>query len=105
MYPREFDTLLVECDRPETLAALRTRIYELLDVIRIYTKQPGKPADRTSPFTVPRGATVEDLAGRVHKDLAERLTHARVWGSGVHDGQSVGRDHVLADGDLVELHG
>jgi len=105
MYPREFDTILVECDRPGSLAELRTRIYDLLDVIRIYTKQPGKPADRTSPFTVPRNATVEDLAGRVHKDLAERLTHARVWGSGVHDGQSVGRDHVLADRDLVELHG
>lgn len=104
MFPREFETIEVEFDRPESVAALRTKIYELLGVIRIYTKQPGKPADRTAPFTVPVGATVEDLAGRIHKDLVETLTHARIWGSGVHDGQSVGREHVLADCDLVELH-
>ena len=54
---------------------------------------------------VPASGTVEDLAEKVHKDLAASLTHARIWGSGVHDGQSVGRDHVLADKDLVELHG
>ncbi|MCY2966125.1 MAG: 50S ribosome-binding GTPase [Planctomycetota bacterium] len=105
MLPREFETIEVEFDRPDSVALLRSKIYELLGVMRIYTKQPGKPADRTAPFTVPIGATVEELAGRVHKDLAESLTHARIWGSGVHDGQSVGREHVLSDRDLVELHG
>ena len=56
--------------------------------------------------TLLRGApcTVEDLAEKVHKDIAAKLTHARIWGSSVHEGQSVGREHVLADRDLVELH-
>lgn len=105
MLPGRFDPLLVEFDRPESVQALRDAVYDMLGVMRVYTKAPGKPAEYKSPFTLPRGASVEELAERVHKDLAAKLTHARIWGSGVHDGQSVGRDHVLADRDLVELHG
>lgn len=104
MLPGRFTPLLVEFDRPETVKALRDAIYSMLGVMRVYTKAPGKPADYKAPFTLPTGATVEDLAEKVHKDLAAKLTHARIWGSGVHDGQSVGREHVLADRDLVELH-
>lgn len=104
MCPDKFDIQPVEFDRPESTAALREKIYRMLNVLRAYTKAPGKPADMKSPFTLPIGATVEDLAERVHKDIAASLTHARIWGSGLHDGQTVGRDHVLADKDLVELH-
>lgn len=86
------------------LDELRRAIYELLGVMRIYTKQPGKPPDMTSPFTTPIGSTVAELAGRVHKDFEEGLKSARVWGTGVFDGQTVGRDHVLHDRDVVELH-
>ena len=51
-----------------------------------------------------RGATVDDLAGTVHGDVARRLTGARVWGESVRQpAQTVSTDHVLADGDLVEL--
>ena len=100
-----FESQPVEFERPESIAALRDKIFKMLGVIRVYTKTPGKPADFKSPFTIPVGGTVADLAEKVHKDLAASLTHARIWGSGVHDGQSVGREHVLADKDLVELHG
>jgi len=96
--------LLVELDRPESREALRELIFRALGVIRVYTKAPGKPASQDAPFTIPEGGSVEDLAGKVHRDLADRLKFAKVWGSGVHDGQSVGREHVLHDGDLVELH-
>jgi ribosome-interacting GTPase 1 len=105
MFPGRFEPVLVEFDRPESVSALRDTIFRMLAVLRVYTKAPGKPAEFKSPFTLPVGASVEDLAEKVHHDLAAKLTHARIWGSGVHDGQSVGRDHVLADRDLVELHG
>ncbi|MBX3444091.1 MAG: TGS domain-containing protein [Planctomyces sp.] len=97
--------IFVDLDAAEDVERLRDAIYRGLEVIRLYTKRPGKPADRDSPFTLPAGATVEDLAVKVHRDLAESLKHARVWGAGVSDGQTVGRDHVLAEGDVVELHG
>jgi len=83
---------------------LRTALYRLLNVIRVYTKKPGKPADMASPFTIPEGGTVLDLAGEVHRDLVESLKSARLWGSALFDGQTVPRDHVLHDKDVVELH-
>ncbi len=86
------------------LEELRTALFRWLNVMRIYAKAPGKPADMTAPFTVPIGSTVHELAGRVHKDFVEGLKTARIWGTGVFDGQSVGREHILHDKDVVELH-
>lgn len=99
-----FPTLLVAAERGDGLDALRQAIYDRLKVMRIYTKQPGKPADMVSPFTCPIGSTVHEFAGHVHKDFEEGLKSARVWGTGVFDGQTVGREHVLHDRDVVELH-
>jgi ribosome-interacting GTPase 1 len=74
-----------------------------LAVIRVYSKPPGKEPDLSTPFVLKQGTTVEELAGRVHKDFLEKFKSARVWGSGVFDGQPVGRDYVLQDGDVIEL--
>ena len=73
-------------------------------MIRVYTKIPGKPADRTKPFTIPLGSTVLDLAREIHRDFEQSLKFARVWGTGVFEGQTVKRDHELHDADVVELH-
>jgi hypothetical protein len=83
---------------------LRRRTFEALDIIRVYTKEPGKPADRSAPFTLPRGSTVADLATRIHKDLAASMKFARVWGPSAFDGATVHSEHVLAEGDVVEIH-
>ena len=99
-----FPLHVVSAERGDGLAELRKALYDVLGVMRIYTKQPGKPADMTSPFTPPLGATVAEMAGKVHRDLEESVKSARVWGTAVHDGQTVGRDHVLHDRDVVELH-
>jgi ribosome-interacting GTPase 1 len=86
------------------LEDLRKRTFEAFDIIRVYTKEPGKPADRSAPFTMPCGSTVADLATRIHKDLAATMKFARVWGPSVFDGATVHKDHVLAEGDVVEIH-
>ena len=87
------------------LDALPARTFDALGIIRVYTKQPGKPVDPNgTPFTLPRGSTVADLAVRIHKDLLANMTFARAWGAHVFDGQTVHRDHVLSDGDIVEIH-
>jgi len=95
---------VISAERGDGLAELREKLFKLLNVMRIYTKQPGKPADTGSPFTCPVGGTVAELAGCVHNDLEETVKSARVWGSGAFDGQTVGRDHVLREKDIVELH-
>ncbi len=86
------------------LDALRRATWNGLGLIRVYTKQPGKPADRQAPFTLPVGSTVADLAGRIHKDLVTDMKFARIWGTATFDGQTVQREHVLHEGDVVELH-
>lgn len=82
---------------------LKQAVFDQLDVIRIYAKPPGKPADMTQPFVMKKGGTVEEFAGKVHQDFLKNLKYARVWGSAAHDGLTVSRDHVLQDGDVVEL--
>jgi hypothetical protein len=79
------------------------KLYELAGIIRVYTKPPGKEADKKSPFVVPLGSTLADLAGKVHNDFVSKLKYARAWGKSVRDGQMVQRDYVLQDGDVVEL--
>ena len=64
----------------EGLAELRVAIFEALDLVRVYTKMPGKKADMTSPFLLERGSTVMDLAEAVHKEIAAALKFARIWG-------------------------
>lgn len=86
------------------LDELKLSIYNLLDIIRVYTKTPGQKVDLVDPIVLPRGSTLQDAAASVHKDFAAKLKYSRIWGSGKHDGIMVKRDHVLADGDIIELH-
>jgi len=86
------------------LKELAGEFFKLLNIIRVYAKPPGKPADMTEPFTLPIGSTVMDLATAVHRQLAEKLKTARIWGTGVYDGQNAQRTHVLNDKDIIELH-
>jgi hypothetical protein len=82
---------------------LMIRIYEALEIIRVYAKPPGKEPDLATPFTLKKGSTVADLARKVHRDFYEHLKSARVWGSTSFAGQLVQRDYPLQEGDLVEL--
>ncbi|MBD3309583.1 TGS domain-containing protein, partial [candidate division KSB3 bacterium] len=86
------------------LDRLKHRLVERLEIIRVYSKIPGKEPDFTAPFLLKKGDTVEIFAGKVHHDFLEHLKTARVWGQDVYDGQMVQRDHILHDRDIVELH-
>jgi len=86
------------------LEELKVAIYQMLDIIRVYTKTPGQKPDFTDPIVLERGSTLEDAAAAVHKDFARKLKFARIWGSGKHDGVMAKRDHILQDGDVIELH-
>lgn len=85
------------------LEELKEKIFELLGVIRIYTKVPGKEPDLKAPFILKRGSTVADLAGAIHRDLPRTMKTARIWGSARFAGQAVMRDYELQDRDIVEI--
>ena len=101
----DFPEFRISAEHGTGLEELRSAVYQKLDVVRVYTKQPTqKDADYDRPFTVKRGGTVLDVAALIHKDFAEKLKFARVWGTGVHPGTTVKGDHVLHDKDVVEIH-
>jgi ribosome-interacting GTPase 1 len=99
-----FPIMPISVERGEGLDALRRATYDLLGVLRVYTKVPGKPVDRSKPYTIPIGGTVLDLAREIHREFEHGLKFARIWGTGVFEGQTVKRDHELHDADVVELH-
>jgi len=104
MFADRFPVVTLDAESGNHLEGLRDAIYQTLGAIRVYTKRPGKPADMDSPFTCPIGSNVGQFAAVVHQDFVEKLKSARIWGLGVFDGQTVTRDHILHDKDVVELH-
>jgi ribosome-interacting GTPase 1 len=103
--PAEIPFHAVSAEHGVGLEDLRARLFQALQKIRVYAKEPGKKADLEKPFVLKRGATVQAFAQAVHRELAERIAYARVWGGTARfDGQQVDRDHVLSDRDIVELH-
>jgi len=88
----------------ETLDQFRKTVFEALTIIRVYTKPVSKEVDYSDPIILPAGATVQDAAFGLHKDFAERLKFAKIWGEGKHDGQRVKADFGLVDGDIIEFH-
>ena len=89
---------------PEEVEAFKRVVYDFLDVVRVYTKAPGKKPDFEDPYVVPRGSTVLDVAEKVHRDFVEKLKYARIWGTGKADGIMVPRDFVIGESDVLELH-
>ncbi len=110
-YGGRFEILPVSAATGEGMENLRRVLFERLDVVRIYTKVPGKKADLSgAPYVFKRGCTVLDAARAVHRDFALTLRFAKVWSSEKSrrsvrfDGQMVERTHQLEDGDILELH-
>jgi ribosome-interacting GTPase 1 len=103
LYP-QFVFLSLSTETGEGLEVFAKEVFLALDVVRAYTKKPGKPPEFQDPVYLKKGQTVVDFARDIHKDFAKNLKFARIWGKGKHDGQNVSRDHQVNDGDIIELH-
>ena len=103
--PDPFVSLAASTETGQGLDEIGLALFELLEVVRVYSKMPHRPPDMSKPFTLRRGGTVHDVAQQVHRGLATDLRFARVWGPGAtFDGQQVSGDHPVEDKDVVELH-
>ncbi len=96
--------LPVSARTAEGLDALRVAVFKALEIVRVYTKLPGQKPDMTEPYTLPAGSQAIDAVRAIHREFADRLKYVRIWGSGRFDGQQVPSDHILEDGDIVEVH-
>jgi ribosome-interacting GTPase 1 len=101
---RQFEFVEVSTETRAGMDKLPETLFRLLNIIRVYAKPPGKKPDMDEPFTLPAGSTVMDMATAIHRELMEKLKFARIWGTGVYDGQTVQKNHILNDKDIIELH-
>ena len=99
-----FPLLSLSAEAPMNLDDLRGALFAALELVRVYTKIPGREPDLKTPFLFKQGSTLLDLAGAVHRDFVQKLTFARIWGKKTYPGQKVSRDYVLVDKDIIELH-
>jgi len=100
----DVEVLPISAEHHTGLEELKRRLFAMLEIIRVYTKKPGKPVELRDPVILPIGATVTDAAYHLHKDFAQNLQFARLWNSSGYDGQRVERGHVLQDKDILEFH-
>ena len=99
-----FPALAVSALTGQGLGEIGPWLFAHLGIVRVYGKAPGHPPDKSRPFTLRRGQTVADVARLVHKDVERSLKYARIWGRSHFEGQHVGPEHAVDDGDVVELH-
>jgi ribosome-interacting GTPase 1 len=105
LYGARFRMLGVSALTGLGLAEFARACFEVLGLVRFYSKPPGRRPDLGVPFVLRRGATVQQAAAHVHRDFAEHLRSARLFGSGrAADGLLVERTHPVEDGDILEFH-
>jgi small GTP-binding protein len=84
---------------------LLAKMWNYLDLVRIYTKPKGQLPDYTQPVVLKRGScSVEDFCNSIHKQILKDFKNALIWGSSVkHNPQKVGKEHILEDEDVVQI--
>jgi ribosome-interacting GTPase 1 len=100
----DVEVLPVSAEHHSGLEELKRRLFAMLEIIRVYTKKPGKQVELRDPVILHVGGTVTDAAYHLHKDFAQHLQFARLWNNAGYDGQRVERGHVLQDKDILEFH-
>jgi ribosome-interacting GTPase 1 len=97
--------LPVSCKAKTGLTELGSEIFEMLNIIRIYTKEPNERIPSKNPFTIRKGSTILDLAKLIHSDFYKQFSYAKVWSERLRfSPQKVGGTFALEDGDTVEIH-
>jgi ribosome-interacting GTPase 1 len=97
--------LIASCLTRSGLSELGKRLFEVLDIVRVYTKEPNATHPSPEPFIIKKGTTVGELSRQIHSVLFRQFKYARIWGkSASYDGERVGIGHILSDGDVVQIH-
>lgn len=104
LYSNEFPIIAISAETDEDFNELKKLIFEQLKIVRVYTKPIGRKPDLTDPIILHQGSVVIDAAVEIHRDFAENLKFAKIWNGKKYNGQRVGRDHPLEDGDILEFH-
>jgi len=102
---KNFEVIPISVSKKINFKLLKDKIWEKLNLIKIYTKEPGKKPSLKEPITLKKGSSIKNMAPHIHKDFIKKFKYARVWGkSARHNGQTIGLEHKLSDNDIVEIH-
>ncbi len=102
---RSLTLLVASCLKNRGLRDLGRSIFQMLEVIRVYTKEPLSKKPSGKPLVVKKGTSVIEIAKRLHSEMYRSFKYARIWGpSAKYPGEKVGSSHILMDGDIVEIH-
>lgn len=104
IYKDQFEIIATSTVSGANLERLKDLTYKTLEIIRVYTKIPGRSIDRSEPFVLKTGTSLIDAAEQVHKDFAHNLKYARIWSKEKYEGQRVERSYILQEEDIVEFH-
>lgn len=97
-------SLVISCNLDLNLDYLKDRIWQELDLLRIYTKRKGEVPNFGEALIVRSGSTVEQACDSIHRTLSEQFRYGLVWGqSAKHKPQRVGLHHLLGDGDVLSI--
>jgi len=95
----------ISCHTGIGLSDLGKQLFETLDLVRVYTREPNAIRPSPEPLIIRRGTTVGELSRQIHSVLFHQFRYARVWGKSVsYDGERVGIGHILFDRDVVQIH-
>ena len=103
-YMDQYSIVPVAAKNKRGVDLFKRAVFQNSHIIRVYSKEPGKEADRSRPYTLPAGSNILELAEIIHKDFVINLKYACIWGSAKFEGQRVHKDYVLHDKDIVEYH-
>jgi len=102
---KKYDFIMLSCKTKENIEFLKDKIFKSFNKIRVYTKEPGHPADKNEPIILPQNSTVKDAAEKILHGLSSKIKQAKVTGpSSKFPNQKVGLEHVLKDRDIVEFY-
>lgn len=100
----ELINIAISAKEKKNIEDLKRLLFESLEIIRVYTKPPGKLPELEEPIVLKKNSTVLDAADALHKSFARNLKYVRLWDNKNFFGQRVERNHILKDGDIVEFH-
>lgn len=104
IYEKSYPVIEISAKTKEGLEELRRTLFKNSRIIRVYSKEPGKEPDTHTPFVLPEGSSVLELANRIHKEFLIKFKYACIWGSVKYPGQRVQKDYIIRDRDIVEFH-
>ena len=104
MYGADFPITPASVVAEEELEGMKRAVFDLLEILRVYSKKPGEKPSFEAPYILPLGSTMIDVVKAIHYEMVDTLEFAKIWGSAEFDGQRVERDYVVSDGDIIEVH-